>query len=107
MVFHCQGRLIFRKEAHALANAVMQVLPFARRMVVDLAGVGSIDSAGLGELVLLHMWAEAAGYELRFSGATRSVRQVLQLTNLDSVLDLHSTVPEAISAMASEPAEAS
>ena len=25
-------------------------------MVIDLAGVEIVDSAGLGELVLLHMW---------------------------------------------------
>src|ERR1700741_2641556 len=60
VVLHCQGRIIFRDEAQALSSIVTEVLPSARRMVVDLAGVESVDSAGLGELVLTHMWAEAA-----------------------------------------------
>jgi len=99
IVLHCQGRLIFRNEAHALAATVSEVLPLAHRMVVDLAGVESIDSAGLGELVLLHMWADAARYVLKFSGARGSVRQALELTNLDLVLDLYASVPEAVAAM--------
>ena len=61
VVLHCQGRIIFSSEARALSTIVAEVLPSARRMVVDLAGIDSVDSGGLGELVLTHMWAEAAG----------------------------------------------
>lgn len=99
IVLHCQGRIIFRHEANALSRTVNEILPLARRMVVDLAGIETIDSAGLGELVLLHMWAESSGYNLKFSGARKSVREVLELTNLVEVLDLHASVPEAIAAM--------
>ena len=71
-------------------------------MVVDLAGIESIDSAGLGELVLLHMWAEAAGYALKFASPRKSVRQLLELTNLSAVFDAYGSVAEAISAMCQE-----
>jgi anti-sigma B factor antagonist len=101
IVLHCQGRLIFHNEAHALAATVSEVLPIAQRMVVDLSGVDVIDSAGLGELVLLYMWADAAGYILKFCGAKRSVREILEFTNLTSILDLHPSVPDAITAMQS------
>ena len=60
-----RARIIFGPEARALTEIVAQVLPSSRRMVLDLAEVESVDSAGLGELVLLHMWAEAAGYALK------------------------------------------
>ena len=73
-------------------------------MVVDLAGIESVDSAGLGELVLLHMWADASGYTLKFSGARKSVLNVLELTNLVQVLDLYPSVPEAMAAMQVEDA---
>jgi anti-sigma B factor antagonist len=101
IVLHCQGRLIFRNEAHALARTVSEILPLARRMVVDLAGVEAVDSAGLGELVLLHMWADAGGYLLKFAGARKAVRQVLELTNLVEVLELYPSVPDAVAAMPS------
>lgn len=70
-----------------------------RRMVVDLASITSLDIDALGELVLTHMWAEAAGYELRFSNPTDSVRRLFESTNLISVFDLHSTVESALAAM--------
>ncbi len=102
VVLHCQGRIIFGSEARALTDIVAEVLPSARRMVVDLAGVEVVDSAGLGELVLLHMWAEAAGYGLKFASPRKAVRQLLELTNLVSVFEAYGSVAEAMAAMYQE-----
>jgi anti-sigma B factor antagonist len=99
VVLHCQGRIIFRNEACALSTIVTEVLPSARRMVLDLAGVDSVDSGGLGELVLTHMWAEAAGYALKFACPKKSVRHLFEITNLVSVFDVYASVPEAMAAM--------
>ena len=99
VVLHCQGRIIFHREASALSTIVTEVLPSARRMVVDLAGVDSVDSGGLGELVLTHMWAEAAGYTLKFACPKKSVRHLFEVTNLLSVFDVYASVPEAMAAM--------
>src|SRR6267154_2385088 len=99
VVLHCEGRIIFGTEARALTDIVAEVLPSARRMVVDLAGVEVVDSAGLGELVLLHMWAEAAGHTLKFASPCSSVRELLELTNLVAVFDAYRSVPDAIAAM--------
>ncbi len=102
VVLHCQGRIIFGPEVRALTAIVSEVLPSARRMVVDLGGVEVVDSAGLGELVLLHMWAEAAGYGLKFASPSKSVRQLLELTNLVSVFDVYPSVADAMAAMYQE-----
>jgi anti-sigma B factor antagonist len=102
VVLHCQGRIIFRREARALSSIVAEVLPSAHRMVVDLAGIDSVDSGGLGELVLTHMWAEAAGYILKFASPTKSVRHLFEITNLASVFDVYASVPEAMAAMVQE-----
>jgi anti-sigma B factor antagonist len=102
VVLHCQGRIIFRNEARSLSTIVAEVLPSAHRMVVDLAGVDSVDSGGLGELVLTHMWAEAAGYTLKFASPKKSVRHLFEITNLVSVFDVYASVPEAMSAMVKE-----
>jgi anti-sigma B factor antagonist len=102
VVLHCQGRLIFHSEARALSAIVAEVLPSAGRMVVDLAGVDSVDSGGLGELVLTHMWAEAAGYTLKFASPKKSVRNLFEITNLVSVFDIYGSVPEAMTAMVQE-----
>jgi anti-sigma B factor antagonist len=102
IVLHCQGRLIFHGEARTLSAVVSEVLPSARRMIIDLSGVESIDSGGLGELVLTHMWAEASGFDLKFASPKKPVRHLLEMTNLDSVFDLYPSVPEAMKAMCQE-----
>ncbi|SRR5208337_318405 len=102
VVLHCQGRILFHSEARALSTTVADVLPSVRRMVVDLAGIDSVDSGGLGELVLTHMWAEAAGYTLKFASPKKSVRRLFEITNLVSVLDVYASVPEAMAAMLEE-----
>jgi anti-anti-sigma factor len=102
VVLHCQGRAIFHREARALSEIVAEVLPAAGRMVVDLAGVDSIDSGGLGELVLTHMWAEAAGHTLKFACPSKSVRHLFEVTHLVSVFDVYASVPEAMTAMVQE-----
>jgi len=96
VVLRCQGQVIFRSEALGLSGLIYEVLPQARRMVVDLAAVRSLDSGALGELVLTHMWAEAAGYELRFSSPTEPIQQLFESTNLISVFNVYATVEDAL-----------
>jgi anti-sigma B factor antagonist len=102
VVLHCQGRLMFQNEVRTLSGLVAEVLPSARRMIVDLSGVESIDSAGLGELALTHLWAEAAGFELKFAGPRKSILELFELTNLMSILDMYPSVPEAMAAIRQE-----
>lgn len=106
VVLHCEGRILFRSQANALSAMVAETLPRAERMVVNLAGVDSIDSAGLGELVLTHLWAQAAGYALKFASPKKSVRRLLESTNVASVFDLYASVPQAIAAMVHEEVQA-
>lgn len=100
VVLYCGGERVFRSDAEGLSGLISEVLPQARRMVVDLGAVHSLDSGVLGELVLAQMWAEAAGYELRFSSPTEAIRQLFESANLESVVDMYSTVEEALDSMA-------
>jgi anti-sigma B factor antagonist len=100
VVLHCEGRIRFGGGFRALSTIVAEVLPSARRMVIDLAGLDSIDSGGLGEMVMTYLWAAASGYSLKFASPKRSVRQLLESCNLVSVFDVYTTVPEAVAAMA-------
>jgi hypothetical protein len=45
------------------------------------------------------MWAEAAGYALKFACPKQSVRHLFEITNLVSVFDVYASVPEAMAAM--------
>jgi anti-anti-sigma regulatory factor len=45
---------------------------------------------------LLQTWAQERNAELKCAGASPVVRTLLDLTNLDSVLDVHTTLDDAL-----------
>jgi len=96
IIVHCQGRVVYRDEAAALSRVVGEVLHDGSRIVLDLGGVTSLDSAGIGELVLLQTLAQERNAELKCAGANEFVSALLGLTNLDSVLDLYPSVEDAV-----------
>jgi len=96
IVVHCQGRIVYRDEAAALSRLVGEVLQHSDKVVLDLSGVSSMDSAGIGELALMQTWAQERNAEMRCSGANELVMALLSLTNLDSVLAVHASVESAL-----------
>jgi anti-anti-sigma factor len=101
VIVHCQGRIVYRDEAVALSRLVGEVLANGGKVVLDLSGVSSLDSAGIGELAFLHTWAQSRNAELKCASLSPVVRDLLGLTNLDSVLDIHPTLDEALAAFQS------
>jgi anti-sigma B factor antagonist len=96
IIVHCQGRIVYRDEAAALSRVVGEVMPHARKLVLDLSGVSSIDSAGIGELALLYTWSQRENTDFKVAGPNSLVRNLLDLTNLNSVLQIHSSVENAL-----------
>ncbi len=85
-VVHCVGRVVVG-ETETLRKAVLSQSS-RQTVVLDLARVDAIDGSGLGLLVFLHGWARAGGIDLQLMNPTRHVRELLQLTNLDSVFKI-------------------
>lgn len=104
VIIHCHGRIVFRDEAVALSQLANEFIEYGGKVVLDLGGVSSIDSAGMGELVFLHTRAQAKNAEFKCAGPTPLVRELLDLTNLNTVLEIHPSVSEALAAF--QPAEA-
>jgi len=102
MIVHCQGRIVYRDEAAALSRLVGEVLQHASKMVIDLTGVSSMDSAGIGELALLQTWAQGQNVNLKCAGPNSIVRTLLDLTKLDTVLDVHPSVDAALESFREE-----
>ena len=98
VIVYCQGRIVYRDEAAALSNLVGEVLEHGSKVVLDLSGVSTIDSAGIGELVLLHTWAQARNADLRCASPSPFVRDLLYLTRLDSFFEIHPSLNEALAA---------
>ena len=98
IIVHCQGRIVYRDEAAALSRVVGEVLHDNSKLVLDLSGVSAMDSAGIGDLALLETWARERKAELKVAVANPTVRALLDLTNLDSVLEVHPTLDAALEA---------
>jgi anti-sigma B factor antagonist len=95
-VVYCRGRIAYREEAAALSERVAELLPRSRCLVLELSGVEMIDSAGLGELAGIHLGARAAGCSFKLVAPRKHVRNMLELTNLASVLEIHSSLEAAV-----------
>ncbi|MFC4616819.1 STAS domain-containing protein [Cellulomonas algicola] len=65
------------------------------RIIVDLQGVASVDSSGLGALIGGLKSARQAGGDVRIAAPGEQVRAVLGLTNLDKVLTPYESVEAA------------
>jgi anti-sigma B factor antagonist len=95
-VIYCQGRIVYRDEAVALSEKVIELLPNIHQLVLELSGVEMIDSAGLGELVVAHMSAKAHDCSIKLAAPRKSIYELLQLTNLASVFEIYATVDDAV-----------
>jgi anti-sigma B factor antagonist len=102
MIVHCQGRIVYREEAASLSQVVEEILGHTDKVVLDLSGVQSIDSAGIGELVWLYTRAQEKSVSLKVAGANTLVRTLLDLTNVDRVVDVHPSIPAALEAFREE-----
>ena len=67
-------------------------------VVVDLAEVTFIDSAGLGALVGAHRRMREEGGRLRIVRPPALVARAFELTGLDDVLELHDDRDQALAA---------
>jgi anti-sigma B factor antagonist len=95
-ILYCKGRFTYHDETTVFSAKIAELLPNARKVIVELSGLEIIDSAGLGELVVVHMWIRASGCLLKLSGPNPHIRKLLELTNLLSVFDVHATLDEAL-----------
>ena len=98
-VVACKGRIVFRKEAAALSDAVAELLPQTRQLVLELSQVEAVDGAGLGELLAMLPRAQASGCAMKLVGLSKRVREVLELTRVASVFEIHPSVEEALLAV--------
>jgi anti-sigma B factor antagonist len=83
-VVKCHGRLVLGT-SEELYQAVKQLLPQTKVVVVDLAELTYVDSMGLGTLVRLYASSRQEGCEFKLLHLGKQLRNVLRMTNLLSV----------------------
>lgn len=67
----------------------------ARRLIIDLTEVPSIDSVAVGVLVRAFVTCHKSERRLALVGLTHRVRNVLQLTGIDPLFEIFASVGDA------------
>jgi anti-anti-sigma factor len=86
-IFRCVGRVVAGEEVSILKKAVL-CHQNGNVVMLDMSEVFTIDGAGLGLLAFLAGWTQVVGMRLKVLSPSARVRQLLELTNLDSVLEI-------------------
>ena len=96
LVIACSGRIVFGEESSLLRDEVKKDLLENKRIVLNLGDVNYIDSGGLGTLVALHTTAHNAGATIKLANLTKRVGDLLQVTKLLTVFDVHDSEYKAL-----------
>jgi anti-sigma B factor antagonist len=81
IVVRCAGALV-TENTERVKSTVKPLLDKTKRVLLDLAGVGYVDSAGLGTLVSLYTTARAVHCEFKLVNFNEQIRDLLHITNL-------------------------
>jgi anti-anti-sigma factor len=103
VIIRCQGRIVSGDEVRTLQLEVEKLTHFKKRVVLQLAEVSYVDSAGLGALVRLFGVLRFGGGGLKLCQLSPFVLQVLQGTNLLGVIPTYASEKEAIEAFSEGP----
>lgn len=93
------GRIVFGDESSLLREEIKKSIAEGnKRIVLNLGEVNYIDSGGLGTLVALHTTAHNAGANIKLANLTKRVGDLLQVTKLATVFEVHNSEYDALEA---------
>lgn len=97
VVLELHGKIVLGEESQALRERVQELLGEGKkRLVINLANVTYIDSAGVGALVSAYTSAKRQGGGLKLLHLTERTRETLQLTRLLTVFEVCENVADAV-----------
>ncbi|MGH9794758.1 MAG: STAS domain-containing protein [Candidatus Acidiferrales bacterium] len=92
------GRIVLGEESNALRERIKGLLAGKRtKIVLDMGNVTYIDSAGLGTLVATYHSARQQGATMKLVNLGQKFREVLQVTKLLTVFEVHDNEAAAVS----------
>jgi len=88
--------------ATTLREALGRLVGPARQLVIDLSGVRSLDSAGIGVLAGLARRAAAEGGDVKLCGLSRQLAAIAELVRLDRAFEIFATREAAAEALGAD-----
>ena len=96
-VIEMEGSVLGGPDATALNDLVHKLTEKKKKkIIVDLAGVQSMNSSGLSMLITALQTIKNAGGDLKLAAASKKIESLLVITKLSTVFELHPSVKKAI-----------
>jgi anti-sigma B factor antagonist len=96
-VVDVSGKITLGEGASALRNLLHDLVAGGhKKVLLNLQNVSYIDSAGIGELVSGYTTLTNQGGTLKLLGLTNRIKDLLQITKLYTVFDVHETESHAV-----------
>ena len=96
-IVDASGRITLGDGSANLRKTIRQLIEEAHcKIVLNLADVDYIDSSGIGELVHAYTSVQNRQGELKLLHLTRKVRDLLQITKLYTVFEVHTDESAAV-----------
>ena len=96
-VIDVSGRITLGEGSALLRDLVRENLGKRRKKIVmNLAGIDYMDSSGLGELVSAYRLVKQQDGELKLMNLNKKVSDLLQITRLYAVFDIHNDERQAV-----------
>ena len=96
LIVEVEGQLIVGNRQELKATIQQALDNGERKLLVDFAKTGYIDSSGLGALVSISKKVREQGAELRLSGLNEDLRSLFELTKLDTLFAIADSSAQAL-----------
>jgi len=92
------GRIVLGDESNSFREKLKSMIAEGKKKIVlNMADIKYIDSAGLGTLVAAHLSAKTQGASVRLCNLGKKFHEVMQITKLLTIFDVYDTEAAAIS----------
>jgi anti-sigma B factor antagonist len=89
---------VLGEESNSLRDKLKSLIAQGKKKIVlNMANIKYIDSAGLGTLIAVHVSAKTQGASVRLCHLGRKFHEVLQITKLLTIFDVYDTQAAAVS----------
>jgi anti-anti-sigma factor len=96
-ILDLKGKITIGSGDVALRNAIQEVMNSgAKKVLINMADVSTIDSSGIGELVSAYTTATNRGARLKLINLPAKVTDILTITQLITVFDVYDSEAEGI-----------
>ena len=100
-VVDLNGRITLGESTGLLRDSLRQLLAQgSKKIILNLAGVSYVDSAGLGELVGLYTTAKNQGGSVKLLHLQNKVHDLMQVTKLHTIFETYDDEQKSLNSFA-------